>query len=160
MGLFVTRFLCSLLIFVLGLKAPGIMAPYNPHQRLENDSSSESQGNVRTGSAFRNGWRKLRTVFPYLWPRKNLALQMAVIVCILLLLAGRVIKLFLPIYRKKLGRSGFCGGIKLSNSLLISCLYSGQSHHCADPLPLGLCAGLRWVVLPPGRRHWRHGSVQ
>ncbi|KAH8389401.1 hypothetical protein KR200_008632 [Drosophila serrata] len=102
MGLFVTRFLCSLLIFVLGLKAPGIMAPYNPHQRLDNDTSNESEGNVPTGSAFRNGWRKLRTLFPYLWPKKDLALQLAVIVCIILLIAGRVIKLFLPIYRKKL----------------------------------------------------------
>lgn len=105
MGLFVTRFFCSLLIFVLGLKAPGIMAPYNPHQRLD-DSSSESQG-APTGSAFRNGWRKLRTLFPYLWPKKDLALQLAVIFCIILLFAGRVIKLFLPIYRKKLGRSGW-----------------------------------------------------
>ncbi|XP_022219589.1 ATP-binding cassette sub-family B member 6, mitochondrial [Drosophila obscura] len=101
MGLFVTRFLCSLLIFVLGLKAPGIMAPY--HQRLvDTDSSSESQANAQTGSAFRNGWRKLRKLFPYLWPKKDLALQIAVFICIMMLLAGRVIKLFLPIYRKKL----------------------------------------------------------
>lgn len=105
MGLFVTRFLCSLLIFVLGLKAPGVMAPYNPHHRLENDSPSESAGNVPTGSAFRNGWRKLRTLFPYLWPKKDKLLQLAVIICIILLVAGRVIKLFLPIYRKLLGRS-------------------------------------------------------
>ncbi|KAH8382638.1 hypothetical protein KR009_004511 [Drosophila setifemur] len=101
MGLFVTRFICSLLIFVLGLKAPGIMAPYNPHQRLD-DSSGEPEGNVQTGSAFRNGWRKLRTLFPYLWPKKDVASQLAVMVCIVLLIAGRVIKLFLPIYRKKL----------------------------------------------------------
>ncbi|XP_017141348.1 ATP-binding cassette sub-family B member 6, mitochondrial [Drosophila miranda] len=101
MGLFVTRFLVSLLIFVLGLKAPGIMAPY--HQRLvDNDSSSESQANAQTGSAFRNGWRKLRKIFPYLWPKKDFALQIAVLICITMLIAGRVIKLFLPIYRKKL----------------------------------------------------------
>lgn len=107
MGMFVTRFLCSLLIFVLGLKAPGIMAPFNPHHRLENDSSSDSAGSIPTGSAFRNGWRKLRTLFPYLWPKKDVMLQCAVVVCILLLVAGRVIKLFLPIYRKLLGRSCF-----------------------------------------------------
>ncbi|XP_023176220.2 ATP-binding cassette sub-family B member 6, mitochondrial isoform X3 [Drosophila hydei] len=101
MGMFVTRFLCSLLIFVLGLKAPGIMAPYNPHQRLD-DSSSNLTGSVPTGSAFRNGWRKLRTLFPYLWPKKDRMLQCAVVVCIILLVAGRVIKLFLPIYRKLL----------------------------------------------------------
>ncbi|XP_034664606.1 ATP-binding cassette sub-family B member 6, mitochondrial [Drosophila subobscura] len=101
MGLFVTRFLCSLLIFVLGLKAPGIMAPY--HQRLlDNDSSGESQANAQSGSAFRNGWRKLRKLFPYLWPKKDLALQIAVLICIMMLIAGRVIKLFLPIYRKML----------------------------------------------------------
>lgn len=104
MGMFVTRFCCSLLIFVLGLKAPGIMAPYNPHQRLD-DSSNDSNGSVPTGSAFRNGWRKLRTLFPYLWPKKDRMLQLAVLVCITLLAAGRVIKLFLPIYRKLLGRS-------------------------------------------------------
>lgn len=99
MGMFVTRFLCALLIFMLGLKAPGIMAPYNPHQRLENESST---GDVPTGSAFRNGWRKLRTLFPYLWPKKDTMLQCAVVVCIILLIVGRVIKLFLPIYRKLL----------------------------------------------------------
>lgn len=103
MGMFVTRFCCSLLIFVLGLKAPGIMAPYNPHQRLD-DSSNDSNGGVPTGSAFRNGWRKLRTLFPYLWPKKDRMLQLTVVVCITLLAAGRVIKLFLPIYRKLLGR--------------------------------------------------------
>ncbi|XP_060645803.1 ATP-binding cassette sub-family B member 6 [Drosophila nasuta] len=98
MGMFVTRSLCALLIFVLGLKAPGIMAPYNPHQRLDNSPSSD----VPSGSAFRNGWRKLRTLFPYLWPKKDTMLQISVIICIGLLIAGRVIKLFLPIYRKLL----------------------------------------------------------
>ncbi|KAH8307650.1 hypothetical protein KR044_007307, partial [Drosophila immigrans] len=98
MGMFVTRSLCALLIFVLGLKAPGIMSPYNPHQRLHNESSED----VQTGSAFRNGWRKLRTLFPYLWPKKDTMLQIAVLICIGLLIMGRVIKLFLPIYRKLL----------------------------------------------------------
>ncbi|XP_030375007.1 ATP-binding cassette sub-family B member 6, mitochondrial [Scaptodrosophila lebanonensis] len=102
MGFFVTRYLSSLLIFVLGLKAPGIMGPYNPHQRLDNESGDEREENTQSGSAFRNGWRKLRTLFPYLWPKKDWTLQFAVMVCITLLIAGRVIKLFLPIYRKKL----------------------------------------------------------
>ncbi|ALC45884.1 Hmt-1, partial [Drosophila busckii] len=102
MGLFVMRCLSSLFIFVLGLKAPGVTDLFNPHQPLENDSIRDSVPNVQTGSAFRNAWRKMRTLFPYLWPKKNIMLQLAVIACIFLLVAGRVIKLFLPIYRKLL----------------------------------------------------------
>ncbi|KAH8358778.1 hypothetical protein KR093_002463, partial [Drosophila rubida] len=110
MGMFVTRSLCALLIFVIGLKAPGIMPPYNPHQRLENEPSRD----VPSGSAFRNSWGKLRTLFPYLWPKKDIMLQIAVVICIGLLIAGRVIKLFLPIYRKLLGRS-CCLNFKLTS---------------------------------------------
>lgn len=103
MGLFVTRYVTSLLIFVLGLKAPGISVPYNSHQRLD-EETLQSEGNLNTGSAFRNAFQKLRKLFPYLWPKKDIILQITVLICLLLLAAGRVIKLFLPIYRKKLGK--------------------------------------------------------
>ncbi|XP_046805510.1 ATP-binding cassette sub-family B member 6 [Lucilia cuprina] len=100
MGLFVTRFLTSLLIFVLGLKAPGIRFFYDEHRRLE-EEQAENQG-LQRGSAFRNAFKKLRKLFPYLWPKKDILLQITVLLCILLLAAGRVIKLYLPIYRKNL----------------------------------------------------------
>ncbi|EDW81071.1 uncharacterized protein Dwil_GK11860 [Drosophila willistoni] len=104
MGFFVARFLSSLVIFVLGLKAPGIMGFFNPHQRLDNDSTSGSTAAADdiSASAFRNSWRKLRKLFPYIWPKKDRMLQAAVLICVVLLIAGRVIKLFLPIYRKML----------------------------------------------------------
>ncbi|XP_037942995.1 ATP-binding cassette sub-family B member 6, mitochondrial-like, partial [Teleopsis dalmanni] len=101
MGFFVARYLMSLLIFVLGLKAPGIMYPTNPHQRL-NEDPEQNNDNTNRGSAFKNAYKKLRKLFPYLWPKKDMVLQITVLICIILLLAGRVIKLFLPIYRKKL----------------------------------------------------------
>lgn len=98
MGMFVCRYIFSLLIFVLGLKAPGVSWPYNreggDREELVNPSSSRS--------AFHNAWKKLRRLFPYLWPKKDMWLQLAVMVCIILLVGGRVIRLFLPIYRKKL----------------------------------------------------------
>ncbi|XP_005191059.1 ATP-binding cassette sub-family B member 6 [Musca domestica] len=102
MGLFVTRYICSLLIFVLGLKAPGITFPYNAHQRLDEESTQSEAGNLNRGSAFKNAFKKLRKLFPYLWPKKDIVLQITVLICIALLSAGRVIKLYLPIYRKKL----------------------------------------------------------
>lgn len=102
MGLFVTRYLTSLLIFVLGLKAPGITFPFNPHERLIEENQPPPTDTLASGSAFRNAFKKLRKLFPYLWPKKDIVLQITVLLCILLLAAGRVIKLFLPIYRKKL----------------------------------------------------------
>lgn len=108
MGLFVTRYICSLLIFVLGLKAPGITFPYNAHQRLDEESTQSEAGNLNRGSAFKNAFKKLRKLFPYLWPKKDIVLQITVLICIALLSAGRVIKLYLPIYRKKLGKLEIC----------------------------------------------------
>lgn len=105
MGLFVTRYITSLLIFVLGLKAPGITVLFNMHQRLEEESQQTPADNLNRGSAFRNAFKKLRKLFPYLWPKKDAFLQITVLICILLLTLGRVIKLYLPIYRKKLGKS-------------------------------------------------------
>ncbi|XP_055849647.1 ATP-binding cassette sub-family B member 6 [Episyrphus balteatus] len=98
MGLFGCRYIFSLLIFVLGLKAPGLSWPYhrdgNEREELVNPDISRS--------AFHNAWKKLCRLFPYLWPKKDTWLQIAVVICITLLIAGRVIRLFLPIYRKKL----------------------------------------------------------
>lgn len=102
MGLFVTRFVTSLLIFVLGLKAPGIVYLADEHQRLDEEAATNE--GLQRGSAFRNAFQKLRKLFPYLWPKRDALLQFTVLLCIFLLAAGRVIKLYLPIYRKKLGK--------------------------------------------------------
>lgn len=113
MGLFIARYLTSLLIFVLGLKAPGITTyPYaGSHERLEEDQDTTPQEQsasntvtMHSGSAFKNAFKKLRKLFPYLWPKSNIKLQAIVCFCLVLLLVGRVVKLFLPIYRGKLGK--------------------------------------------------------
>lgn len=54
-------------------------------------------------STFRNGWAKLRTLMPFLWPKKSFLLQLRVVFCFVLLFGGRVINLFVPIYNKKIG---------------------------------------------------------
>jgi len=43
-------------------------------------------------------------LWPFMWPRGSVLLQLCVLVCILLLVAGRVANLFLPIYYKKIGK--------------------------------------------------------
>ncbi|KAI5644369.1 ABC transporter transmembrane region domain-containing protein [Phthorimaea operculella] len=117
MALFVGRYVSCMLMFILGMKAPGIMhqfeylnnderrhipprAPGIMHQfeYLNNDERRHIPPREENRSTFRNVFGKLRTLFPFLWPRKSLLLQFFVFVCILALIAGRVINLLVPIY--------------------------------------------------------------
>lgn len=99
MGLFVARYTSCLLIFVLGLKAPGIASHRNDdYIHLEHETPiTESR------STWANGLYKLRTLAPFLWPKKSLLLQLRVIVCLLMLLGGRIINVVVPIFSQKIG---------------------------------------------------------
>ncbi|CAD6194110.1 unnamed protein product [Caenorhabditis auriculariae] len=44
--------------------------------------------------------RKVSLIAPYVWPKKSVALQLRVAVCILLLIIGRLINVALPLYSK------------------------------------------------------------
>lgn len=101
MGLFVTRYITTLLIFVIGLKAPGIIYPTNDEYQNLNPQNQE---NVST---WRDSIRKMRTLFPFLWPKKDIFLQFRVIFCFVLLMFGRVINVYVPIYNKKIGKQMF-----------------------------------------------------
>jgi len=104
MGVFVARFVSCVILFVLGLRAPGIMTTRD----YINLSNSHSQHSIRIeeadvtnqGSTFRNVWKKISVLAPFLWPKKDVLLQFRVIFCLVLLLAGRVINLYVPIYSK------------------------------------------------------------
>uniref|UniRef100_A0A1B0AAF4 ATP-binding cassette sub-family B member 6 n=1 Tax=Glossina pallidipes TaxID=7398 RepID=A0A1B0AAF4_GLOPL len=59
MGLFITRYLIASLIFVLGLKAPGITFPYNSQREWDEERQRNTTDNIHSGSAFRNAFKKL-----------------------------------------------------------------------------------------------------
>ncbi|XP_028176598.1 ATP-binding cassette sub-family B member 6, mitochondrial [Ostrinia furnacalis] len=98
MALFVGRYVSCMIMFVLGMKAPGIMHQF---EYLEGDDTRRLvPPRDDNRSTFRNVFGKLRTLLPFLWPRKSACLQVYVFICILALLAGRVINLYVPIYNK------------------------------------------------------------
>lgn len=106
-ALFVVRYICSCLLFILGLKAPGIstLRDYVNFGGTINDpeinDADQPQNQVNSqGSTWRNTWKKLRVLFPFMWPKKSMLLQLAVIICFLLLIAGRVANVYVPIYYK------------------------------------------------------------
>lgn len=95
-SLFVVRYTATLFIFVIGLRAPAITST---QQSEEYQNLSEDQENQST---FRNALQKMRTLLPFLWPKKDFFLQFRVIFCFVLLIGGRVINLYVPIYNKKI----------------------------------------------------------
>lgn len=98
MMLYVTRFIVTLLLFVLGLKAPGIPRqedyllgagiPYTLHVRDNSASTWSGLG------------KKIKRLLPFLWPKKNLPLQVAVFICFVILIAGRILTPISPILLK------------------------------------------------------------
>ncbi|XP_058060674.1 ATP-binding cassette sub-family B member 6 [Anopheles bellator] len=95
-GLFIVRYIVTMLLFVIGLKAPAITSTLNSEEYQNLHTNQENQ------STFRNAWNKMGTLMPFLWPKKDSFLQIRVIFCFLLLISGRVINLYVPIYNKKI----------------------------------------------------------
>lgn len=54
-------------------------------------------------STWSNVKQKVVLLFPYIWPKKSVFLQACVSFCIVLLVIGRIVNLFTPIYYKYIG---------------------------------------------------------
>jgi len=112
-NMWISRYVCTFLIFILGFVAPGRPGRdfYRAQTSVNNDDdeallgesgSSTSSGQFQTqeGSSWADVGRKMRLLLPYLWPKGHMLLQLAVVLCIILLLAARVVNLFIPLYYK------------------------------------------------------------
>lgn len=108
-GMFVVRYICAMCLFVIGLRAPGIPSPqdYFVYRQLHlpvRHAPVVEEGRTNTSasdrSTFSNFWQKLCLLAPFLWPKKNIPLQLRVIFCFMLLVLGRVVNIYVPIYNK------------------------------------------------------------
>ena len=113
---FSVRMISLLILLCLGVFRPLIKRP--THYRLlvnmdeashEPIASQDEEDRVKAGSFSRKSsqgstfgglWKKTKQLFPFVWPRGRPLLQLDVIVCIVILAAGRVINLYVPIYYK------------------------------------------------------------
>ncbi|XP_026327452.1 ATP-binding cassette sub-family B member 6, mitochondrial isoform X1 [Hyposmocoma kahamanoa] len=100
MALFVGRYVSCMIMFILGMKAPGIMHQFE--LLVNEDIRRNLPPRNENRSTFRNVFSKLRILLPFLWPRKNFCLQLNVLICVLALIGGRIVNLYVPIYNKKI----------------------------------------------------------
>ena len=66
------------------------------------EKQSEDEKHPTKGSTWAGFWMKMRKLLPYMWPSNNPWLQLRVVFCVLLLIAVRIINVFVPIYYKKI----------------------------------------------------------
>lgn len=105
-GLWVGRLVCTLLLFLFGLRAPGL--PHSGYALLINaerrqlEEEDEADENDQSGqpSTWASAWKKLKMVWPYVWPKGYCLMQLRVLFCVFLLIAGRVINVFVPFLNK------------------------------------------------------------
>lgn len=98
-ALWVIRYACTALLFLLGLKAPGL--PRHDYRALQSEEDKKNIGSSsHEGSTWSNVLKKLKMMAPYVWPKGSLWRQLIVLGCILILGAGRGINVFVPIYNK------------------------------------------------------------
>ncbi|KAM9328323.1 ATP-binding cassette sub-family B member 6-like isoform 2-T2 [Pholidichthys leucotaenia] len=117
-ALWVIRYVATGLLFFIGLKAPGL--PRRPYMLLINEDERDvenggqsllgrTEGNQSTWQGF---WKKIRLLVPYMWPKGNFLLQILVLFCLGLLGVERVINVFVPIYYKNIGATGFVSNLR------------------------------------------------
>lgn len=106
---FAMRFVLSVLVFGIGLRGPSVPSSqdYFLYARAQGHLQ-EAQPLLEEGGdgeeARRSPWRgvgaKVRLLLPFLWPRRSPRLQGLVLLCLLLLAAGRVVNLFVPMLNR------------------------------------------------------------
>lgn len=114
LGLWILRIICTVLVLIVGLKAPGVSsknfhllnnANEDQAEALLQDVPEPSQQTQRNESAWAGIWRKCKIIWPFIWPRNSLLLQFRVVICFLVLAAGRGVNLLVPIYYKQIVNS-------------------------------------------------------
>ncbi|XP_012278469.1 ATP-binding cassette sub-family B member 6, mitochondrial [Orussus abietinus] len=105
MALFVLRYVSGLMIFALGLRAPGVIGSSDNEYHTFNDTAETRSRYYYNrpddeGSTWKNAWSKVKVLAPFLWPKADVLLQFRVFLCFALLGMGRVINLYVQIYNK------------------------------------------------------------
>ncbi|MBN3302798.1 ABCB6 protein, partial [Amia calva] len=106
-GLWLLRYIGTALLFILGLKAPGL--PQRPYMLLINEDERDLEHgqallgqNTENQSTWQGFGKKVRLLVPYMWPSGNFILQGLVLLCLCLLGLERAINVFVPIYYKNI----------------------------------------------------------
>ncbi|CAF1480233.1 unnamed protein product [Rotaria sp. Silwood1] len=92
------RLIATILIFCIGLRAPGV--PQRRYAIMLNRSNSQIQEERMKDNVWIKFFRHFKTLAPFIWPSGHWGLQLNIMICILILVAGRLLALEVPRYTK------------------------------------------------------------
>lgn len=96
---FLPRYVCSFLVLILGIFAPGIETKPND----DNTQLKDDKGKDESTFAWGDAGTKLRLLLRFVWPKNNFEIQLKLFFCVLLLAFERLTNLLVPIYNQKIG---------------------------------------------------------
>ncbi|KAL7991867.1 hypothetical protein Chor_016123 [Crotalus horridus] len=104
-SLWFLRYISTFILFILGIKAPGL--PRKPYMLLINEDERDVETSQpllpdarQNTSTWKDMGQKILLLIQYMWPKKNYPLQGMVIFCLMLMGMERAINVFVPIYYK------------------------------------------------------------
>ncbi|PIK53214.1 putative ATP-binding cassette sub-family B member 6, mitochondrial [Apostichopus japonicus] len=83
-----------------GLPPTGYALMINSQPVPVDNYQEDEDSTANQPSTWASAWKKIKTVWPYVWPRGHYIMQFRVLICIMLLVAGRVVNVFVPVLNK------------------------------------------------------------
>lgn len=114
LDLWIVRLISCCLLFIIGFWSPGrpkleywLQVNTDPDRDVENGTETRrtNNGDTRNASTWKGMKYKLGLLLPNVWPHKSYVLQLKVLACLMILVAGRVVNPYVPIYSKKIVNS-------------------------------------------------------
>nr|XP_054767033.1 ATP-binding cassette sub-family B member 6-like [Lytechinus pictus] len=104
-GLWLVRYVITFCLFVLGLRAPGL--PKKSYMLIINEDAEDPiektpPSIAENHSTWANIVTKVRILWPYIYPKGSFLPQLYLLVCVLMMIAGRVITVYIPILSKNI----------------------------------------------------------
>ena len=102
-GYWTFRLIATISIFCIGLRAPGV--PRRRYAIMLNRSQSQLDEDKAKENVWIKFFRHFKTLAPFIWPRGHWGLQINIIICISILLFGRLLAIEVPRYTKLISKN-------------------------------------------------------
>jgi hypothetical protein len=101
-GYWIFRLIATISIFCIGLRGAGV--PKRRYAVLLNHSQSQIDEDKIGENVWVKFGRHFKNLAPFIWPRGHYTLQLNIIICILIVVAGRFLSLEIPRYTKLISK--------------------------------------------------------
>jgi len=101
-GYWIFRLTATIFVFCIGLRAPGV--PRRRYAIMLNRSHSQTEEDKLKENVWIKFFQHFKSLAPFIWPSGHWGLQLNIIICIAIILVGRLLSLEVPRYTKLISK--------------------------------------------------------